>query len=58
MFNLHIKETEISQTQSKGSESKTERYITLLFYACVLSNETNLIFEFSSRLSESIAHGL
>ena len=47
MCNVHIKETEISQKQSKGIKNLKITYSVIL---SVLSNETNLILGFSSPL--------
>ena len=41
MFNLHIKQTEISQKQSKGTKNCKGCYFVVLR---LLSNKTNLIF--------------
>ena len=47
MYNLHIKETKISQKQSKGIKNWKITYSVIL---SVLSNKTNLILGFSSPL--------
>ena len=48
MYNLHIKETEISQKRSNGIKNWKITYSVIL---SVLSNKTNLILGFSSPLT-------